>query len=140
MQLSAFATAAWLIWLAFIASKISVGLSPESAKQISKDCGRALIIIAGTYVARVASENCPDSVNLASAWLSGVAIVATVVDAVWHKNKAKRVMRPGSTAVLSAAIITVVEALLRAPRRCNEVVAPTLVAAVLLSGALSKSG
>jgi len=136
MKLSGFVTGIWLVWLLLIIGKVSVGINPKEIVQVSKDCVRALFVIVGTYVARVASDNCSDDANMAFAFVAFAATLAVVADAVFPAEAGQWV-RPGTIIVLSATTIAVAETLLRANVECYSVAVPALVLPALLGVALS---
>ncbi len=133
MKLSAFATAAWLVWLLFIVAKISIGNSPGAIKETSKRSARAFIVIAGTTLARMASSECPESVATASAFLSAVAIAA-ILDA-----GTRSALNAGTAAIVSATFISVAELMLRSPRACYQTAAPLTGLFVLLGVAIGST-
>ena len=135
MKLSGFVTGVWLVWLLLIIGKVSVGVNPKAIKQISKDCTRALCVIAGAYVARVASDDCSEDADMAFAFTAFASTVAVAVDAA-YASSAGQWVRPGTAAVLSATTITTAHAVLREPSDCYSVAAPAMVIAALVGIAL----
>ena len=122
MKLSPIATAVWLLWLSLIVVKISFAYG-SAAKAIARRFFRAAVVIGGVTAFRLFADNCPDSAHATSAFLAGVAIVAILADSV--AAPATRVT-PGAAALVSAAVITVAEIVLRSPHQCYEVAAPVL--------------
>ena len=127
MKLSALATAVWLLWLAAIVAKISIGRNPKAIKSVAIDAGRATIIIAGTTAARIVSKDCPENVAAAAAYFSAIAVVA-ILFAPGPNLKARWA---GTGAIVSATIITVAEVMLRSPHRCSKTAAPIIAASAL---------
>jgi len=136
MKLSGFVTGIWLVWLLFIIGKLSIHINPTKAWQVSKDCTRALLVIVGSYVARVASDGCSDDANMAFAFAAFAATLAVAVDAAFLADS-RHWARPGTVAILSATTIATAETLLRNSAECYSVAAPALVVPALIGVALS---
>lgn len=136
MQLSPFVTALWLLWLLLILGKISLALNPNAKLQTAKDSARAFLVIVGAYVARVASDDCSDSADVAFAYVAAAADLAIVADAIF-KPIPGQFVRPGTAVVISASVITVAEVLLRASEDCYSVAAPAVGASAVLGIVLS---
>ena len=136
MKLSPLVTTFWLVWVLFIVSKVSLGLNPTAAGQIFKDFGRAACVLVGSYVARIAADECTDKTIAAFSFAAAIAVVAVAIDAAFKANSGQ-ILRPGTAAVLSAIAIVASELLLRAPESCYVVAAPVIVGSGLLGAALS---
>ena len=139
MKLSPIVAAVWLLWINVIVTKVGVALAPSSGLYIFKRWARAVIIVGAGTVARLASEDCGEGTGMALVFLPAVAIVAVPVDAAAHRNSEgrPRMLYPGSGAIISAAVITLAETLLRSPQACYATAAPIVAAATAFALAMS---